>query len=73
MTAAHEMEGSAHETIRRVQADLVDTQARTLAGLIFKARYAATHYRTEYDGAVMTSIVDDLLAMADDPEGLAEA
>ena len=37
--------------------------------LIFKARYAATDYRTEYDEEVMASVVDDLLAMADDPEG----
>ena len=54
-------------------ADLVDTPAKTLAGLIYKARYAATHYRTEYVEDVMASIVDDLLAMADDPEGFAEA
>ena len=45
---------------------LADTPAKTLAGLIFKARYAATHYRAEYDSDVMISFVDDLLAMAGD-------
>ena len=73
VTAAHEMEDAVHETISQVRADLVDTPAKTLAGLIYKARYAATHYRTEYVEDVMASIVDDLLAMADDPEGFAEA
>jgi len=33
--------------------------AKTLAGLIFKARYAASHYPEEYDEEVMASIVDD--------------
>jgi hypothetical protein len=69
VTAAHELEDAAHETISQVQADLVDTPAKTLAGLIFKARYAATHYSYEYDEEVMESIVDDLLAM---PEGFAD-
>jgi hypothetical protein len=55
-----------------MQADLVDTPAKTLAGLIFKARYAATHYEDDYDEDVMISIVDDLMAMAGDPEGLAD-
>jgi hypothetical protein len=32
-----------HETISQVRAELVDTPAKTLAGLIFKARHAATH------------------------------
>ena len=52
---------------------LAETPAKTLAGLIFKARYAAAHYRAEYDSDVMVSIVDDLLAMAGDSEGIAEA
>jgi len=71
VTAAEEMQHAAHETISQVQADLVDTPAKTLAGLSFKARYAATHYSGEYNEEVMASIVDDLLTMADDPEGLA--
>jgi hypothetical protein len=70
VTAARGLEDAAHETISQVQADLVDTPAKTLAGLIFKARYAATHYSDE---EMIASIVDDLLAMADHPKGLAEA
>ena len=73
VTAAHELEEAAHETTSQVQADLVDTPAKTLAGLIFKARYAATHYEDDYDEDVMISIVDDLMAMAEEGEGGAEA
>ena len=51
--------------------NLIDTPAKTLAGLIFRARYAATHYEDNYDEDVMISIVDDLLAMADEEEGSA--
>ena len=73
VTAADELEDVVHETISQVRADLVDTPARTLAGVIFKARCAGACYRTEYDEEVMASIVDDLLAMADDgPEGPAD-
>jgi hypothetical protein len=68
VTAAHEIEDAAHKTINRVRIDLVDTPAKTLAGLIFKARYAEAN---GYDEEVMASIVDDLMAMADHPEGLA--
>jgi hypothetical protein len=69
------LEDAVHETISQVRADLVDTPARRLAGLIFKARYVAAHRRTEYDEEVMASIVDDLLAMTDDgpAEGPADA
>jgi hypothetical protein len=42
---------------------VVEIPATTLAGLLFKARYAASHYRGEYDPDVMISIVDDLLAL----------
>ena len=54
-----------------MKADLLDTPAKTLAGLIFKARYAAREDNA-YDEDVMESIVDDLLAIAGDPEGLAD-
>ena len=70
VTAAHELEEAAHETTGRAAQALVDTPATTLAGLIFKARYAATHYSDDYDEEVTVSI-DDLLAMADHPEGFA--
>jgi hypothetical protein len=72
VTAAHELEDATAARINQVRAVLVETPAKTLAGLIFKARYAATHYSDDYDDEVMTSIVDDLLALADDPEGLAD-
>jgi hypothetical protein len=68
VTAAHEIEDAAYDAIRQARADLVDTPAKTLAGLIFKARYASAHYEGDYDKDVMVSIVDDLLAMADHPE-----
>jgi hypothetical protein len=42
---------------------IAEIQATTLTGLIFKARYAASHYEGEYDADVMASIVDDLLAL----------
>jgi hypothetical protein len=73
VTAAEENRDSVQETVSQLQADLIDTPAKTLAGLIFKARYAATHNPDEYDEEVMASIVDDLLAMADEPEGLVRA
>jgi hypothetical protein len=72
VTAAEEVRDAAHETISQLQADLIDTPAKTLAGLIFKARYAVTHYSDDYDEDVMASIVEDLLAMAGDPEGGAD-
>ena len=41
VTAGHEAEAAACEAVNSVKADLLDTPAKTLAGLIFKARYAA--------------------------------
>ena len=71
VTAANEMELAALDTTGRAARALVDTPAKTLAGLIFKARYAATHYSDEWDEEVTASIVDDLLAMAGEGEGRA--
>jgi hypothetical protein len=68
VTAAHELEDATSVAVNQVRDALAETPAKTLAGLIFKARYAAAHYRTEYDDEVMTSIVEDLLVMAGDPE-----
>ena len=73
LTAASEMQDAVHETVNQLQADLIDAQATTLDGLIFKARYAATHYSDEWDEEVMISIVEDLLAMARDLGGFADA
>jgi hypothetical protein len=69
VTAAQALEDAAQEAVNSVRDALVDTPAKTLVGLIFKARYAATHNPDEYDEVVVASIVDDLLAMA---EGLAD-
>ena len=66
VTAAHELEDATSAATNQVRDALAETPAKTLAGLIFKARYAATHYRSEYDEEVMVSIVDDLLAMAEE-------
>ena len=66
VTAAHELEDATSEAVNQVRDALAETPAKTLAGLIYKARYAAAHYRTEYDADVMVSIVDDLMAMAED-------
>jgi hypothetical protein len=63
VTAAHEMESVAHEAMSHVHADLIDTPAETLAGLIFKARYAEAN---DCDEEVMQPIVEDLLAMAEE-------
>ena len=73
LTAASEMQNAVHETVSRLQADLIDTPARTLAGLIFKARYAATHDSDDYDTDVMVSIVDDLLAMGRRASAMSDA
>ena len=43
---------------------IVATRARTLAGLIFKAKFAATHFPGDPEEKVMVSIVEDLLTMA---------
>ena len=48
---------------------IVPMRATTLAGLIFKARYAAAHFPGDPDEDVMRSIVDDLLALARDTYG----
>jgi hypothetical protein len=63
VTAGHQAEDAASEAVNSVKADLLDTPAKTLAGLIFKARYAAREDNA-YDEDVMESIVEDLLATA---------
>jgi hypothetical protein len=65
VTAGHEAEKAASEAVNSLKADLLDTPAKTLAGLIFKARYAARE-DDEYDEDVMASIVGDLLEMAEE-------
>jgi hypothetical protein len=41
VTSAHEAEEAASEAVNSVKAYLLDTPAQTVAGLVFKARYAA--------------------------------
>ena len=60
LDAAHEAEAKALDAVMALQARVAETPARTLAGLIFKARYAAER---DHDPVVMASIVDDLLAL----------
>ena len=59
--AAIEAESAALQVVMEVERRLAKTPARTLAGLIFKARYAASR---DYEPDVMTAIIDDLCAMA---------
>jgi hypothetical protein len=59
-----EIEAEKLAVVTGLQQAVIAIEARTLSGLIFKAKYAATHYASEYDLDVMVSIVDDLLAMA---------
>jgi hypothetical protein len=55
-------QSDAQDAAMNLRDRIAEIQATTLAGLTFKAKYAASHYRGEYDVDVMTSIVDDLLA-----------
>jgi hypothetical protein len=64
--AAMEAQQAADRVVLSIREKIVSTRAHTLPGLIFKARYAATHFENEYDENVMPSIVDDLIALADD-------
>ena len=72
VTAANELELAALDATGRASRGLIDTPAKTLAELIFKARYAATYYEDNYDEDVTISIVDDLMAMAEEEEGFAD-
>ncbi len=62
-TAASEAEEAAHDEIIDLRNEIIQIQATTLTGLVFKAKYAAAHYSDDYDPDVMVSIVDDLLAL----------
>jgi hypothetical protein len=59
LTAGQEVRDAVQETISQLQADLIDTPANTLAGLIFKARYAAAHYPGEWDKEACASTRPD--------------
>ena len=65
LLGAEEAQAEADGVRLKIQDEkLIPTRARTLEGLIFKARYAASHFKEDYDEEVMRSIVDDLLAIA---------
>ena len=67
LLAAEEAQAEADRHRLSIQDEkLIPTRARTIEGLIFKARYAASHFKEDYDEEVMRSIVDDLLALAED-------
>jgi hypothetical protein len=61
--AAEERSMRTLDEVIAIRDRIVGIRATTLAGLIFKARYAAAHYEGEWDQEVLTSIADDLLAM----------
>jgi hypothetical protein len=63
LTAAEERVAEAQSEGDALRDQIVATRATTLAGLKFKAAYAAAHYPDEPDQDVMASIVADILAM----------
>jgi hypothetical protein len=64
LTAAEDAANAADAVRLAIRAEIISTRARTLNGLIFKARYAASHFPGDPDEDVMRSIAEDLLAMA---------
>jgi hypothetical protein len=66
LKAAERSQIEADDVVIALRDRIVSTPATTLAGLIFKARYAADHYPSEYEPEVMISIVDDLLALGEE-------
>jgi hypothetical protein len=63
LKAAEEAVNAADRVRLQIRDEIVAIPARTLAGIIFKARYAADHFPGDEDEDVM-KIVADLLAMA---------
>jgi hypothetical protein len=63
LTAAEEAQNAAADVRLSLSDVVVTIRATTLAGLIFKARFAASHFPGDPDEDVMRSIVEDLLAM----------
>lgn len=69
LKAAEEAEDEADKRILAIRNEkIIPTRATTLDGLIFKARYAASHFEGDPDEDVMLSIVDDLLALKGEPD-----
>jgi hypothetical protein len=63
VVAARERQRETSDVVYDLRDRIVAIRATTLAGLKFKARYAAKHCEGDPDQEVMDSIVDDLLAL----------
>src|SRR5579871_2021786 len=66
LAAAEEAHEEAMDACIEIRDRIAETRARTLDGLSFKARYAATHCEGAPDDRVVDSILDDLLAMTEE-------
>ena len=64
LTAAEDAVNAADSVRLAIRDKIVSIRARTLNGLTFKARYAASHFPGDPDEEVMRSIVEDLLSPA---------
>ena len=64
LKAAEEAVNPADAVRLAIRDEIVSARARTLDGLTFKARYAASHFPGDPDEEVMRSIVGDLLSLA---------
>lgn len=64
--AAERSQEEADGAVIELRDRLIEIQATTLAGLIFKARYAAEHYPGDPDPRVVDSILDDLIALSEE-------
>jgi len=66
---AEQAEDEKSDVVSELKERVLAVQATTLAGLIFKAKYAAAHYTPgEYYSDVMISLVDDLLPCLGRPD-----
>jgi hypothetical protein len=63
LKAAEDAVNAADRVRLAIRDKIIRKRARTLSGMIFKARYAADHFPGDPDEDVMLSIVDDLVAM----------
>ena len=65
LTAANAEQNAAVDAILDVRDKVEAIPATTLAGLIFKAKFAAAHFGGEPDEFVTASIVDDLITLGE--------
>jgi hypothetical protein len=64
LTETEEAQKIASIAAMEIRDRIAGIPATTLVGLMLKARYAAEHDQCAYDEKIMTSIVDDLLALS---------